>query len=94
MFSAISPHWVHTALVYYGPEDGITMYLNGSEIKSDFIGNLNGNFSDTAGSFIIGREYVIKNQYYADVIVAELYFWNQPLGAAVIQQLYNSQTEQ
>ncbi len=75
--------------MYYGPSEGISVYLNGSHVDSNFVGDPV-SFGESNGNVILGREYLAQNFRYADVIVDELLFWNQPLGAAVIQKIYNS----
>ncbi len=81
-------YWVHTALVYYGPEDGISLYLNGSLAGSDFSGSVV-TFGESTGNVTLGREYTAYDMHYADVTMDELFFWNEALGAAVIQDIYN-----
>ncbi len=85
----ISPHWVHTALVFYGPGDGISLYFNGSLIGSEFIGTPV-SYGESTGIVILGGSYASRRHSHADVTVDELYFWNQPLGAAALQDFYNS----
>ena len=84
----VSFEWIHTALVYYGPTEGISVYFNGSLVDSNFVGS-SVSHEESTGIFFLGKEYSARDENYAEVIVDELYFWNQPLGAAVIQQLYN-----
>ncbi len=77
-------------MVFYGPSDGFSVYFNGVLIASDFDGPSVDLVDNSGGNVILGKEAVNKDKSFADVTVDELYFWNQPLGAAVIQELYNS----
>ncbi len=85
----ISYDWIHMVLVYYGPEDGISMYINGSLVKSNLSGAPR-SFGETSGNVVLCRDEAMKDKNYADVMVDELYFWNQPLGAAVVEEIYES----
>ncbi len=81
--------WAHMALVFYGPHQGIVVYMDGNLVGSDLIGLPE--ISDLCdGNVVLGRGYASRDSYYGDVTVDELYFWDQPLGAAVVQQLYNT----
>lgn len=81
--------WVHIALVYYGPDVGISVYLNGDLTGSDFIGSPE-SYGDSFGNVVLGNVFINTDNYYGDFSVDELYFWNKPFGALAIQELYNS----
>ncbi len=92
---SISDEWLHVALVYFGPNGGTSLHFNGSLVASELVGSkYNGISGSTNGSVILGRDKTIVNRHYADVTVDELYFWNEPLGAAVIHELSELSWEQ
>ncbi len=81
--------WLHIALVLYGPNDGISVYLNGCHVYSDLsVSSMS--LGHTSGNVILGRDKANRSGGHGDLSVDELYFWNQDLGAAVIKALYDS----
>ncbi len=87
--SPISPDWFHMAIVYLGPNDGISVYLNGSFFKSDTSGTHDPH-GNTSGNIIIGKGCVSDQWKYA-VSLDELYFWNERIGVDLLETLYNAQ---
>ncbi len=85
----VSDEWFHLVLVFYGPEDGISVFVNGSYNESDFTGNA-GDFGEASGNVILGKVFADRDIQFADVNVDEMYFWDLPLGAVVIEQIYDS----
>ncbi len=88
VFSHESHDWFHTAIVYHGPEGGISVYINGSLVETDSFGP-DHSHEETTGNVVLGRTYAMKDRRYANVTVDELMFWDKPLSTDVIQKLYN-----
>ena len=67
------------------------MYINGAHVDSDQTGwNPDGGFpGQNTGVVVLGRKYSGIDDFYADVSVDELYYWEEPLGGAQIAELYN-----
>lgn len=87
--SVVAGEWTHVALVYYGPQEGISVCHNGNLIGSDLVGSPKSH-SNTSGNVVVGKIFADHDWQCADVTLDELYFWDQPFGAAVIQHLYNT----
>ncbi len=42
-----------------------------------------------SGEVVLGRQFTSEDSNYADVTVDELYFWEEALGSAEIEAVYN-----
>ncbi len=75
--------------MYCGPLDDIAPRIDGTHVGSSKVGTplILGNSS---GNVVLARKSTDLEGYCADFSVDEFYFWNQPLGTLVIQELYNS----
>ena len=64
------------------------MYINGSLVETDSFGP-DHSHEETTGNVVLGRTYGMKDRRYTNVTVDELMFWDEPLGADLIQKLFN-----
>ena len=76
-------------MVYHGPNQGVTMYINGaleSTTSTMYAFGLNaGN-----GKMVIGRRETNKDSLYASFIIDELTLWSNELTAQEVQDLYQA----
>ncbi len=64
------------------------MYINGELDGSELVGSSTER-PQPDGQVVLGREYTDEDVNYADVTVDELYFWDEALGTAAIEEVYN-----
>ena len=69
--------WVHAVMIYYGPNTGIRVHVNGG-VKTDK-GRSASSKEASSGHVVIGRRYVTVNEKYCSVTVDELMLWNRSL---------------
>ncbi len=82
----ISTDWFHIALVLYGPAVGISIYRDGVLDGSTLTGSTVAPY-ETHGDVVLGRLQAERDMNYADVTVDELYFWDEALGTAAIEEV-------
>ena len=81
--------WIHVVLNYIGPSDGIRLFYDGAEVKSDTVKDAASVPSGDAG-IVVGRRYTDIDSYYGNVKIDELIFFDQDLSSEDIQLIYNS----
>ena len=78
-------------LNYLGPNngEGIEIYYNGTEVKSDGVKQAR-SMSSGDGRIVVGRHYTDQDWEYASVQVDELIYFNAALSSDHVQSIYNS----
>ena len=78
--------WFHLVLVYHGPQDGVTVYINDRSWTFTTLESVS--YSDDASGLVaIGRLYLEKNADYSNVVADELTFWNRRLNDLEVEAL-------
>ena len=94
-FIAVAPKptmWFHVVVNFIGPNDGqgLRIYYDGVAVEnrsSDPSRRTNSRFSNLDRRILIGRLFYIRDDYYASVVVDELFFFNQALTEPEITRL-------
>ena len=76
-------------MVYHGPGNGVTMYIDGSlasSVTSLYSFNLNaGN-----GKMVLGRRETNADKLYASFLMDELTLWTEEFSAQDVKDLYDA----
>ena len=77
-------------MVYHGPWNGVTMYIDGSLASSTT--NLWGpfNFSIGNGKMVPGRRETNVDKLYASFLMDELTLWTEEFSAEDVKDLYDA----
>ena len=79
--------WVHSVMIYSGPNTGIRVHVNG-DVKTD---NSRGTSSkealNSSGRVVVGRRYVETDKAYCSTMVDELMLWNRSLTTREVEHL-------
>ena len=81
--------WTHIVLNYIGPNDGIRMFINGTEVVSDTTKTVR-SYSTGDGRIVVGRFSTNQDRNYASVMVDELIYFNASLTSDDVESIYYS----
>ena len=78
-------------LNYKGPNngEGITLYINRAEVKSDTTKYTGLSYSPGDGRIVVGRRFTQDDGYYITAEVDELIYFNAALTDDHVQSIYN-----
>ena len=76
-------------MVYHGPWNGVTMYIDGSYASSNtnlYTFNLN----EGNGKMVLGRRETNADKLYASFLMDELTLWPEEFSAQDVKDLYDA----
>ena len=83
--------WAHVVLNYFGPNAGIKVYYNGTEVGSDTPSSTSAYPRSTGeGRIVLGRIKPDGDYWYTSLELDELSYFNKALNTTEIAAMYNA----